>query len=120
MPASYRLGTWAFGITRKCTGACGRTSWNARMSSSSCSFFAGISPRTILQKMQSGSVFMFSRRFFVKAGNALAPVQLGEHVAGSEPVAREQDHAVEPQVGGFAHQMQAVAAFRREHRLRSF
>src|SRR6185436_15105385 len=44
-----------FGTSRICTGACGRMSLKAITSSSSYTFFAGISPRTILQKMQFGS-----------------------------------------------------------------
>src|SRR5688572_5428264 len=103
MSASYRLGTWALGTIRKCTGACGRTSWKARTSSSSCTFFAGISPRTILQKMHLGSLtrapLVLSRRLLVEPRDALAPVQLGQHVAGPQPVAREQDHAMKPEVG---------------------
>src|SRR4029079_6528095 len=58
MPASYRVGTCSLGMIRKWTGACGRTSSNAHTSASSCTFFAGISPRTILQKMQLGSEFI--------------------------------------------------------------
>ena len=46
-----------------------------------------------------------------------AAVHFGEHVAGAKAVAREHDHAMEPKVGGLAHQLQAVAAFCREHRL---
>src|SRR5438034_9483308 len=98
MSTSYSVGTCALGMMRKCTGACGRTSWNASTSSSSCSFFAAISPRTILQKIQLASLVMLPRRFFVQPGNALAAVQLGEHVARSQAMAREQDHAVEPQI----------------------
>ena len=47
-------------------------------------------------------------------------MQLGKHVARSQAVAREQDQAVEPQVRGFPHEMQAIAALRREHRLGCF
>src|SRR4030095_10594657 len=123
MSASYRVGTCSLGMIRKCTGARGRTSWKARTCSSSWSFFAGMSPRTILQKMQlgslTGSLFMFSRRLLVESRDPLAAVQLGQHVAGSQAVAREEDHAVKPQVGGLAHEMQPVAALGREHRLRS-
>src|SRR4029077_19575941 len=120
MPASYRVGTCAFGTMRKCTGACGRTSWKASTCSSSWTFFAAISPRTILQNMQSGSLVMFSGGFLVQPGDAFAPVQLGEHVAGPQTMPREQDHAVEPEVGDFTHQMQPVAALRGKHRLGGF
>ena len=44
-----------FGITSTCTGAHGWMSWKARSSSSSKTFFDGIWPATILQKMQFGS-----------------------------------------------------------------
>src|SRR4026209_1594962 len=115
MSASYRVGTCAFGTMRKCTGACGRTSWKARTSSSSWTFFAAISPRTILQNMQLGSLVMFSGGFLVQPGDAFAPVQLGEHVARAEAVPRQQNHAVEPQVGSLAHEVQAIAALCREH-----
>src|SRR5262245_36798245 len=123
MSASYSDGTCALGTIRKCTGARGCTSWNASTCSSSCTFLAGISPRTILQKMQLGSLtaslFMFSRRLLIESRDAFPPVQLGKHVARAQAVAREKDHAVEPQVGGLAHEMQPVAALRGEHRLGS-
>src|SRR4051812_29213080 len=115
MSASYRVGTCAFGTMRKCTGACGRASWKARICSSSWTFFAATSPRTILQNMQLGSLVMFSGGLLVQPGDALAPMQLGEHVARAQAVAREQDHAVEPKVGNLAHQVQAIAVLCREH-----
>src|SRR5262245_37906611 len=124
MSASYRVGTCALGIIRKCTGARGCRSWKASTYSSSCTFFAGISPRTILQKMQlgslTGSLFMLSRRLFVEPRDALAPVQLGEHVARPEALAREQDHAVEPEIGDLAHEVQPLAPLRRAHRFGRF
>ena len=46
-----------------------------------------------------------------------APLHLGQHVGRPEAVAREHDHAVEPQVGDLAHQVQAIAALRGEHGL---
>src|SRR5688572_9587630 len=107
-------------MMRKCTGARGRTSWNARMCSSSCNFFAGISPRTILQNTQLGSVVMFSRRLLIEPRNAFAPMQLRQHVAGPQAVAREEDHAVEPQVRGLAHEVEPVAALGGEQGLGGF
>ena len=69
MPASYSEATCTFGMIRKCTGATGRMSWNASTSSSSYTFFAGISPRTILQKMQFGSL----RHRFLRAAFSSMP-----------------------------------------------
>src|SRR3954462_1136515 len=115
MSASYRVGTCAFGTMRKCTGACGRTSWKARTCSSSWTLSAAISPRTILQNMQLGSLVMFSGGFLIQPGNAFAPVQLREDVARTEAVPGEQDHAVEPKVGNLAHEVQAITTFCREH-----
>ena len=40
-----------------------------------------------------------------------------KHFRGSQAVAREHDHRVEPQVSGLAHQCKTVARLRREHRL---
>src|SRR5262249_23242981 len=124
MSASYRVGTCSFGMMRKWTGACGRTSWKASTCSSSCTFFAGISPRTILQKMQFGSFIgapgVLSRRLLVEPRDAFAAGQLGEARAGAQTMAREQDHAVEPEVGDFTHQVQLVAAFSGKHRLGGF
>src|SRR5678815_799264 len=111
-------------MIRKCTGACGRASWKASTCSSSCTFFAGISPRTILQKMQFGSLtgspVMLARRLLVQSGDTLAAVQLGEHVARPQTMPREQDHAVKPEVGDLAYQMELVAALRGEHRFGRF
>src|SRR4051812_44396140 len=54
-------GMCSFGTIRKCTGAHGLMSWKTNTSSSSCTFFEGIFPSTILQKMQFGSVCMSIR-----------------------------------------------------------
>src|SRR5262245_20825535 len=121
---SYSVATCSRGMISRCTGACGRTSWNATTWSSSCTFFAGISPRTILQKMQLASVLMsplpllFSPgRLFVEAGHALAPPHLLQRLLRAQAVARQHHQAVEPQVGDLAHEMGLVAALRREHHL---
>ena len=49
-----------FGITRMWVGAFGSMSWKARTASSSKTFFEGMLPATILQKMQSESRFHLS------------------------------------------------------------
>src|SRR5579884_3242741 len=53
-------------MTSRCTGACGLRSRNATTCSSRWTSCAGISPRAILQKMQSGSVVLI-----VSASSAL-------------------------------------------------
>src|SRR5712671_4941628 len=53
---SVRAVTCCLGMTRKCSGACGSMSGKARARSVSASFFTGILPSTILQKMQSSMV----------------------------------------------------------------
>ena len=65
--------------------------------------------------MQFGSVIFSVAAFLVDARDAFAPLHLGEHVPRAEAVAREHDHAMEPEVGDLAHQVQAVAALCREH-----
>src|SRR2546427_10273483 len=52
-PTSSSEARWRFGITRMCTGISGLMSGNAMAPAFSPSFFAGILPATILQKMQS-------------------------------------------------------------------
>ena len=104
----------------KCTGATGWMSWNASTSSSSYTFLPGISPRTILQKMQLGSVAMPSyciaarpprppravasaaaRGLFGVPRRPLAARELGQHVGGRQAVPHKQHEAMEPEVGDF-------------------
>src|SRR5512134_1787908 len=54
---------------------------------------------------------------FLDAGNSLAPPQLREHVVGAEVMPCQQHHAVKPQVGGFAHDLQFITALGGKHRL---
>ena len=50
--------------------------------------------------------------YAIRSYYAFTPVQLREHVPGAQAPPREQDHAVEPQVGQLAHEVQLVVAFR--------
>src|SRR5689334_18887563 len=56
--ASFNPAKWRFGMTSTCVGAFGLMSSKAKTSSSSYTFFEGISPRMIRQKRQFGSLVM--------------------------------------------------------------
>ena len=114
----------SFGTASRCTGATGLMSWNARISSSSYTLRLGISPRTILQKMQFsvlmgkwGWIQAFRAAFLVDARNAFAAPQLGQHVVGPETRVGEHDEAVEPQVGRLANEGEFITTLRGQDRL---
>src|SRR5262245_35305066 len=126
---------WAFGMIKKCTGATGRMSWNAKISSSSCTLLAGIAPRTILQKMQSsgvvglvmlgngslplgfGSVGFLPRRLLVYARDSFPTAKFLQHVGRAQAIVGEHDHAVKPKVRHLADDPPPLAVFAGHHGL---
>src|SRR6185503_15008540 len=118
-PASASEGMCFLGTIMKCTGACGAMSWKASMSSSSYTLRHGISPATILQKMQSGirRLLAGTRGFFFEARAALAPLELREDIGDAHALRAEHHQAMEPEVRGLADHFLAPAGLCREHRL---
>src|SRR3972149_4595928 len=113
-------------MTMKCTGATGWISWNAKISSSSNTLLHRILPLIILQKMQSsktGSLLALGLDartcgpggLLVDSGNALAALELEQHVGRPQAVVRQHDQAVKPQVGGLADDAQLVPVLGGHH-----
>src|SRR5690606_10437206 len=106
-PMSCSETTWRRGISSKCTGAAGLMSWKATNSSSSWTFFEGISPRAILQKIQLSLIGVpcsgcGAPCFFFQARQAFPACQFGQHVFGPQIVVSQGDEAMKPYVGGLA------------------
>ena len=79
----------------------------------------GISPATILQKMQSSLLHhdSFLRGLFLDSRAALAPLELREHLRHRRCLPPEQHQAVEPEIGGLVDDAGALARLRGDHRL---
>ena len=137
---SYSVATCFFGMIRKCTGACGRMSWNASTSSSSYTFWRrDLAARRSCRRCSSDRCM---RRSLVlrkpplyrcglgtarpasaaarpsrRARRAFAPRQLGQHVGGPQAVAREQHRQWNHRSAISATMRAGVAVLRGHHRL---
>src|SRR6188768_657873 len=87
------------GISRKCTGAQGWMSWKAKISSSSYTFFEGILPSAILQKMQLGSCWLMGseRRLAVVEADPAADATVQVPEGHDRPGDRAGKHEQHPQ-----------------------
>src|SRR5688572_24255712 len=121
-PASASDARCLFGTIMKCTGAWGAMSWKASMSSSSYTLPQGISPATILQKMQSVIQWLLfrARGLLVDSRATLAPLELRQDVRDAHALRPEQDEAVEPEVRGLVDHLLPAPRLRREHRFGGF
>src|SRR5688572_3864990 len=59
-----------------------------------------------------------ARLLFLYAGSAFAARELGEHFLRTRAMPGEQDHAVKPEIGGFAYEMQFITVLRGKQGLR--